>query len=579
MGLARADMTEMPSSPPPFPPPPGPSPSDLPTLSTPEPAPRRSLRIFVAVGAVLALLVAGGGAAACLRLRGAPEELLGELPASTDLVVVAYLDPAASQKLNLLRLQSRFPSLASSQHLREQVDAALDSALRGSGLDHDDLDWVGSEVALAVDIPASGEPRFAILLTADDTGAAGATLRKLRDGPASGPSTWSSRIHGGVQVWTGSDASGSDQAMSIIDRTVVVSNSASMIDGVIDANDGTVARLQDDTTFRTAMSDLPKAKLGFLYLNAASLVDRLEMGSAEQTSVNSDPILGELNATTSVAVSVSAEPDGLAIDTARRYDRSKLSPDMLDRLSQPDRPNPLLADVPADAYGVVAEQHVDTTVRSLMDQLATRSPEAGRSLEAAGIDDLIRALSGDLVMEFGPGDTSTSGPASVPGGALMLGSSNDAVTASELDQLAAAVSSWSGERWRTERHKGVTIHVLSGGARGLPITPAYAMIDHAAVVATSAEEMERVVDTTRGGPNIMTSPVFSSAIKGSGTPEGLVFVDVQRVVGGVRAALPPVEQALFDRIVAPDLRNVLWLFYRSKGDVSGSRSRVFLRVR
>jgi hypothetical protein len=327
------------------------------------------------------------------------------------------------------------------------------------------------------------------------------------------------------------------------------------------------------------MTDLPRAKLGFLYLNAASLVDRLEKGAILPTSQTSDPVLGELNATTSVAVSVSAEPDGLAIDTVRRYDRSKLSPDVLERLGRPDRQNPLLADVPAAAYGVVAEQHIDTTVRSLVDRLGMQSAEAGRSLDTAGIDDLIRALSGDLVMEIGPGETSTSGAAPPPGGALMLGSSNDATMASELDRLAAAVSSWSGARWRTERYEGVTIHVLTSGAGELPITPAYAMIDHAAVVATSAGEMERIVDTTRGGPNITTSPVFASAIKGSGTPESLVFVDVQRVVGGVRAALPPVEQALFDRSVAPDLRNVLWLFFRSKGDVSGSRSRVFLRVR
>jgi hypothetical protein len=150
----------------------------------------RRLRVGVAGGLAVALLLGGGAAAAFLRMRGAPEQILGEIPASTDAVVVAYLDPAASQKLNLVRLQGRFPSLASSQHLRDQVNAGLDAALRESGLDHRDVAWVGSEIAIAVDIRPQGDPGVAVLLSVDDAGAADATLEKLRAEPVSTPSSW-----------------------------------------------------------------------------------------------------------------------------------------------------------------------------------------------------------------------------------------------------------------------------------------------------------------------------------------------------------------------------------------------------
>jgi len=216
---------------------PGPSGSGPDPVSAGVPTKRgsRRLRVFVAGGLAVALLLGGGAAAAFLRMRGAPEQILGEIPASTDAVVVAYLDPAASQKLNLLRLQGRFPSFASSQHLRDQVNAGLDAALRESGLDHRDVAWVGSEIAVAVDIRPQGDPGVAVLLSVDDAGAADATLEKLRAEPASNPSSWTRETHGGVDVWSGTDTSGSEVAMAMVEGVAVLSNSTSMVEGAIDA--------------------------------------------------------------------------------------------------------------------------------------------------------------------------------------------------------------------------------------------------------------------------------------------------------------------------------------------------------
>lgn len=553
---------------------PGSVPSEAGADASQTPPPRSSRRrgrVLVAAGLAGLLLLGGGASAAFLRLRGAPEQILGVIPASTDAVVVAYLDPAASQKLNLLRLQRRFPSLASSERVRDRVNEVLDAALRPTGLDHGDVDWIGSEIAVAVDIRPPDDPGVELLLDVDDAGRADTTLRRLRAEPASNPSSWRSESHGGVDVWSGVDDSGGPEAMAIVNGVAVLSNSTSMVEATVDAAQGRVARLRDDARFKDALSDLPDAKLGFAYANVAALVGGLERDPAFGAATLG-PGLGALGAVDAVAVSVSAQSDGVAIDTAQRYDRSKLTPEMLAALAQPPHPNPLLAAVPADAYAVIAQEHVDATLRALVDRLENESPGAAVSIGAVGIDELVQALSGDLAIEVEAGRSAT------PEAAILLGSSSDEHMQSELNRLAGAVSASSGASWRTERYSGVTIHVLTGGETALPIAPAYALVGDAAVIASSEREIERIVDASNGDPNITSSPVFGSASGGAAASDAMAFVDAQRLIGAIRGTLSPEQQAWFDRSLAPDLRNVISVSFRSDDDVTGSRSRIFVRI-
>ena len=76
----------------------------------PPPARRGRKAVVIAVAAAVGL--AGVAAAASfVALSGSSETLTTKLPADTDVVVTAYLDPAASQKVNLFRLTSAFPTL------------------------------------------------------------------------------------------------------------------------------------------------------------------------------------------------------------------------------------------------------------------------------------------------------------------------------------------------------------------------------------------------------------------------------------------------------------------------------------
>jgi hypothetical protein len=568
--------------------PPSPGPAEPPSLQplvdslmaqAPEAEPqRRQRRTPVVVAAIVALLLLGGAAAAFVLFRGASEKVLDHVPASTDVVAVAYLDPAASQKLNLLRMASRFPSLGSSQQLTDKVNEQIDLALEGTGLDHADLGWVGSEIGVAVDVPDLSSPHAALLVATKDTRAAEATLQLLRVSPASDPSSWTSDSHGGVDVWSGTDSGGDPEVQAIVDSVVVLGNSQPMVEGIIDASQGKVPRLQDDADFTSTMADLPASNLGFVYVNPQPLVGLLKE-SAGFPALSIGPELADLEAIKGFAASVSAEPDGLAIDTTELFDRSKLSPDRITQLSEPPQANPLLTSVPFDAWGVASIEHFDTTLRSFVDEARSSNPLIGGQLDAAGVSDLIGALTGDLVIEGGPGSSATAAGlgGSIPGGALMLGTSNDGQVQSALDQLAGVVSSFTHLKWDSAVYEGVHIRILSTSQLGLPVAPAYAIVNHAAVIATSVSELHRIIDAAGGDQDITTSPVFVAA-KSKVPPASLFFLDVQGLASVISAELSPGEQAHFAETVTPDLQHVIYLVTGGESTPDRTKSRLFIKI-
>ena len=122
------------------------------------PPARKGSRIALVVGIVVVVLAGAVAAGAFFFLRGAPESVLDKVPASADVVVVAHLDPAASQKMNLFRMAEKFPALGSEAELTQKLNDTLDSMLTDTGLTHQDLAWVGGEAGPARPrpLPATG---------------------------------------------------------------------------------------------------------------------------------------------------------------------------------------------------------------------------------------------------------------------------------------------------------------------------------------------------------------------------------------------------------------------------------------
>lgn len=491
---------------------------------------RRARRWLVVLLATLLVVGGGGSAAAFLLMRGAGEELLQLVPASSEVVLTAYLDPSAGQKVNLMALADRFPALRDDQRIGEQVDDVLDSALEGTGLSHEDVrPWLGSQVAIVVDVGANVDlPTVSFLVASRDDDAAREALDKALQGSLATEQT--SEYRGAAMHIFGSGTS--SVGYVIVDHVVVLSNHSIGLTRVIDVSAGSALAIADDPAFQETISSLPEGKLGLAYVNPTEIVNRV-LSESGLGAVGTAPGLDQLRAIRGVGATLSAHPDGLAFDVAVRMDPSKLDPATRLQLDQPAHENGVLGFVPADAYVVATQQGLDETLKPTVDQLLTTA-EGEQIRQRIGVDDALAALTGDLVFEVGPG----SGP--VPAaGAIVIGVRDASAVQRTLDGLADLTEVPKGT-WRTSTYLGTTIRYLDDpDLSGTGFVPAYAVIDGAAIVASSPTEIRRVIDTGAGsGPNIGASSSYGRAV--ARVPDGgsIVYLDVAAVVSRFGSQLP-----------------------------------------
>jgi hypothetical protein len=524
----------------------------------PVPATRRMRRWLVVLLATLLVVAGGGSTAAFFLMRGAGEELLQLVPASSEVVVTAYLDPSAGQKVNLMALAHRFPALGDDQRIRQQVDVVLDEALVGSGLSHEDVrPWLGSQVAIVVDLGANADqPTVSFLAASKDDDAAQATLEKGLGGSLGAEQTSEYR---GVTMHI-FDGGATFVGYAIVDHVVVLSNQSLGLTRVVDVSEGSTQALADDPAFLDTISSLPEGKLGLAYVNPTEIVNRAFSASG-LGAASTAPGLEQLRAIRGVGATLSAHPDGLAFDVAVRMDPSMLDPATRLQLDQPAQENGLLGFVPADAYAVATQQGLDETLKQTVDQLLT-TPEGELIRQRIGVDDTLAALTGDLAFEVGAG----SGP--VPAaGAIVIGVRDVSAVQRTLDGLAdlvlaaqrrpGAIGPAFGDpsglnrqdvlgavpeaTWRTSTYQGTTIRYLDDPElSGTGFVPAYAVVDGAAIVGSSPTEVRKVIDTGAGNePNISESSSYRRAVARVPDEAGTWYVDVAALVSRFGSQLPP----------------------------------------
>jgi hypothetical protein len=520
------------------------------------------------------LIVIGGGVAvaAFFAMRGSSAEPLELVPASSEVVVTASLDPSAGQKMNLLALAHRFPALGDDQDLRKQVNRALDEALESSGLSHDDvLPWLGSEVVIVVDFSSIDDvvTTSALLASTDD----GAAQRALDKAMTTSLGAGQTRDYRGITMHVfGSGPS--LMGYAIVDHVVVVSNHEVGLTRVIDVSEGTTPNLADDRDFVDTVSTLPEDKLGLVYVNTTEFVNRALSDSGLGAAVGSMPGLDTVRALRSIGISLSAHPDGLAFDLTVRLDPSKLDPATREALDEPVHENATLSLVPANSYAVATQQGLDTNLKQVVDQ-ALSTPQGERLRQRLGIDDALSALTGDTTFEIGPG----SGALPV-GGALVLGVDDPAAVQHTLDGLAdLALAAQQGAHasspfpvqgrsrqqmthlrplkpgagpevpWRTTTYQGTTIRYLvdpSFSASGF--LPAYAVLDEAALIGSSPAEIRRLIDVKGGQPSITSSSAYTRALARVPSGTSSFYLDVEGIVSRFASALPPDVEANLEPI-------------------------------
>ena len=485
----------------------------------------KALTVALLVGAAVLILGVISAGAAFFMLRGASEVVLDKVPSGADAVVVAHLDPAASQKMNLFRMTSKFPDLGTEQQLSQKLDGMLDQALDGSGLTREDLGWAGGELGGYVTINGAA-PEYAVLIASDDDGAASDALQKFRD--ASG-STYTESTLDGVTVWA--PASTDEPAMAIVDGTVVLANGQDAMEAVIQTDHG-ASSVQDDQTFQGVMDQLPDDNLGFAYVNVHALTSLASLVPGGMGGLDT-----QLAAYQGAGYSISAESDGLALDGAVTTDPSKLTDAQREALGS--GPNPLLAITPANAYAVFAASGVGKALEESMTQFAQLGPGPARTIERLGLigpNGVLQHLTGDIGVQVGPGNSGLL-PVS---GTVMIGVEDAGAVQSWLDDhlpvllRQAGIPGLPSRTLKTEEYQGVKI---TYGV--LPTTGAWGVVNGALVVGLTPNAVEQAVDLAAGaGSSISSDADFSSAVDGLPGTRTLLFVDVNGILTAVQGLLP-----------------------------------------
>jgi hypothetical protein len=536
------------------------------TVPGPPPAKRRGLSAIVIGVIVVAVVLVGGAAAAFFSLRGAPETVLDKVPATADVVMVAHLNPSASQKMNLFRMAERFPALGSHEQITHRIDELLDDTLADQGLHHEDLAWVGGEAGAYVDLHG-GTASYAILLASDDDGSATAMLDKLESTHA-----YTSTQIDGVEV---NVASRSDQpTTAIVNGVVVLASDQTAAKAVIETAHGTTPSIQTDGTYSAVADDLPEDNLGMVYVNVASLNELLTSlvpGGGLTSSTQ------QFGAARAVGVALSATSDGLRLDTVTQNDPSKLTQADRDQLAASDGPNPLLQMVPADAYAVLAANGVTTNLQRSVEQMTQLDPELAHEIEELdllGPNGLLEQLSGNVAVQVGQGQ-----------GLLPVGA-----TAMIGVKDADAVEGWLNAhlpkllpyldlgriQWRTEDYQGTTIHYTDPFSGEVPI--AWGVTDQAVVIGLSVNSVEQAVDLAAGGSNITSNPTYRMAIAKLPGTESVLYLDVAGFLSTVEGILPGDAYQRFLDEGGENLKPITVVVAGTESDEQGSRSTFLIEI-
>jgi len=548
----------------------------------PPAAPGRGLKIAGIALATVLVLAGAAGAAGFMLLRGSGEAILDKIPASADVVVTANLDPAAGQKMNLLRLASKFPALGGQDGLQQRLNETLDDLLRDVGMTHEDVRWVGSEVGLYVDVKSTQETSYAALIATDDEDAAAASLQKFEAGLESQGASFHVSDHDGVEITVSTTPE--HPSFAIVDGVVVLGSDEGAVSAVIDTAHGGPA-IADDPAFQRVSGALPQSRLGIAFVNTGQLLGTFGgvVGAAGLTTG-----VTSLDALDGAGISVSAESDGLALDTVMMYDDAKLSDVQRQTLSAADHPNQLIDLIPDDAIGMYAVEHLDAAITDQVDHISSSDPQADEEFKRLGLTGpggLLSQLTGDVAAAASP----EPGPIPV-GGVLMFGTKDPDATSKWLDTtlqslpLGAGGASCSFEgtcgvsreavRWVTEEHSGIPVTYATDAA--LPV--AYAVIGDVAVLGSSRSQVEYVIDVQRGGGAISGAPRFTSATASVPTDDGVLYLDVPAIVAVVRGQLPPAEAASFDNQVGASLKPIEAVVAGTKNEPDLQRTRLFIRI-
>jgi Protein of unknown function (DUF3352) len=560
-----------------------------PELSRPVDPPRPQLGRRILIGALTFVVVAGlvaGGVTAFHFFRGAGDRLASLAPDDTAMFVTVYLDPAGSQKLAVNGLLGKFPNVSTPSEFDSTVNHLLDQSLAESGLNHNDVrPWLGGQFGYLMSSQQTGgdfaQPQQAALVSSSDDSKALAALKKFEASTAGQRYTWSTQSHDGVNLDVGKSKDGNDlQVSAVFNGTFVFSNSPSLEDEIIDTAHGHHAALTGTSDYSNAVGQLPSDKLALFYLDVPRLSGRLSSGAVGGgvSPLGHIPTgLAQLSAYRGAGFAVSAQSDGVAIDGVLDFDGSKLSPANRAATQVSPDTNKTLQFVPAHAYGVYALTGLPQTIRSLLDAL--NSSGANRGGFGGFVNGFLDHLTGDAALEVDhlPGQ-------SVPAGAVIVATDSDSSAKQLLDTAVRSLCGINGScnatDTTTESYRGTTITTLNlrSDLHTFGVTPSWAVKDGMAILASSVQELQAVLDARAGG-NVTGSPRFADVMHNTdASNNGLFYGDLKAIEAAVHTVLPDQIRAQYDSQVAQYLDHFTALGFTSTNSSDHTTFRSFIQV-
>ncbi|MDQ6710162.1 MAG: DUF3352 domain-containing protein [Candidatus Dormibacteraeota bacterium] len=511
---------------------------------------RRHRLQLAATGAALA--IGAVSASAALLLLAKPVNTVESMvPATSDVLVLANLDPSVAQKVNLARSLHRFPSTKDDRAISD----AIDNALQGTGLSYssDLKPWLGGELGLSarVNVDSTTDSSGVVYAVSRDDVKAKAFLSKLRTVGVGKTMQWRDESYSGFTIASGTPNRSTDKpaAYSYVNHIALIATSSATIKEAIDTLQGRGARLIDSTNYTTTVAGLPSDRLGLVYVNGTSIVAGIRKQLARATTA-STPIMGnikDLDAFVGIGAALSAADNGIAADLLVKFDQSKLSPATRQALASAGRPDAILTWVPRGSEAVVAVGNLNRTVQTLVD--ASKSdPSIVASSNAFGLTGpggILPHLTGGAALEAQVG----SGVS--PSGAILLATDDAASLRTFFGKLLTSASSVgtalipgstgsqkppSTPAVRTATYRGTVITSLSVPQSGLALlAPSYAVLDGVGIFGSNLASVTAVIDAHKGAETIAADPSYKAAIASSLRKPSLVaYVNVSSLIAGVR---------------------------------------------
>ena len=458
---------------------------------------RRSRLLLGGLALILAVLVAGcgggGGSSGASSSGGGPPESAGFVPAGASAYVYANTDFGGDQWQKLDALSKKFPN-------RQQLIAQIQSALQKQG-----LDW-------NADVKPAFGPDLGLAVLSLATNASPLGVTKPQD---------EAKLKALLAKLQASDPSGKPPLTETIDGWTVISDRQASLDAAKAAHAGD--SLADNSSFQTAMSDLPDDALAKAYVDGVAL-NRALRQSAQGSSLSTLTGVPEW-----IAASLEAKDDGLALSAISKGQNqaapTSFKATLLDRV-----PSGALVYVGFDNLAQAIDQIAQNP--AVQSYLGTVEQSFGVTLEQIGA-----LFKGEGAIYARPGTP-------IPEATIALKVDDQQQALATLDKLAAR----AGEGL----HGKVEHQTIDGvDARRLQLSQFaiyYAAFDGLLVITDSPTGITGLKD---GGQKMSDDPVFTDVKDAAGMPgetKGFIYVNVKDTVplvetlsafGGGGGTIPP----------------------------------------